>query len=40
MGLGTIRTSLIFFAVIAILVTAVSIGPNGSKGRPSPAESS
>jgi len=35
-----IRTSLLFFAVIAVLVIAVSIGPNGSKGRRRPAESS
>ncbi len=39
-GLGTIVTSLIFFAVIAILVTYVSISPNGSKRQLSPAEGS
>ncbi len=38
LGLGTIRTSLIFFAVIAILVAALSIGSNGSRGRPKTAE--
>ena len=31
LGLGTIRTSLIFFAVIAILVTFISVGPNRPK---------
>jgi len=38
LGLGTIRTSLIFFAVIAILVASLSIGPNGLRGRPKTAE--
>ncbi len=31
LGLGTIRTSLIFFAVIAVLVTFISVGPNRPK---------
>ena len=41
LGLGTIRTSLIFFAVIAILVTMLSIGlsvgPNRLRDRPKTA---
>jgi len=39
LGLGTIRTSLLFFAVIAILVTVLSVGPNGPRGRTDTAES-
>ncbi len=31
LGLGTIRTSLIFFAVIAVLVTFISVGSNRPK---------
>jgi uncharacterized membrane-anchored protein len=31
LGLGTIRTSLIFFAVIIVLVTVLSIGPKGRR---------
>jgi len=38
LGLGTVRTSLIFFAVIAILVTYLSIGPNGPRDRLKTAE--
>ena len=32
-GLGTIGTSLIFFAIITVLVTMLTIGPNGSRHR-------
>lgn len=38
LGLGAIRTSLIFFAVIAIRVASLSIGPNEVRGRPKTAE--
>jgi len=38
LGLGTIVTSLIFFAVIATLVTYLTIGPNGSKSQLKAAE--
>jgi uncharacterized membrane-anchored protein len=40
LGLGTIRTSLIFFAIIAILVTLLSVGPNGLGRRAKTAGSS
>ena len=38
LGLGTIQTSLIFFIVIAILVTFLSIGPNAPRGGSKTAE--
>ena len=37
MGLGTVVTSIGFLAVIIILVTMLSIGPNGSAARPNAA---
>ncbi len=37
LGLGTIMTSLVFFAVIAALVTAVSVGPKRLASRPGAA---
>lgn len=38
LGLGTVKTSVVFLAVIVALVTFLSVGPNGARTRPKAAE--